>query len=481
MAPSTLIAAWEQDPGSGSQPDGGQLLQVPVPPALSSLKFTIVHQGQDPPPAIYNTGTPEFRYWTAVEALTRCSLLWSDRVPGIQWHPGEVLTVNLDVGNLLNANYDRRGLNFFHANIGGRTVFSGESPDVVCHEQGHAVLDAIKPQLWDSASAETGAFHESFADCSAILCALQLKSLREGVLEETDNQVYHSSRLSRLAEQLGWAIRQREPSRADPDCMRNAVNSFFYQDPNTLPSDGPNNILSSELHSFSRVFTGAFFEGLAGMFIARNIPGEQTLLTVSLDMAQILVLAISASPVVPSFYSQVAAHMLSIANDQFSQFDYAQALRSAFVRHGIISPVTSISSLTPMTRSIASMAAVAPLNPTPSTTLPLLRLSVSQYGFGEETILVHAASEAKRFDTASASLSFGALLPTTHDIAARAFIEDLLRRGRLKTPEATGGTRSMMGILPPSTPDRPETFTHELRREGNDLVLKRIRVDCCFH
>jgi hypothetical protein len=44
---------------------------------------------------------------------------------------------------------------------------------VVCHELGHAILDALKPQLFNVASTEAGAFHEAFGDISAILCALQ--------------------------------------------------------------------------------------------------------------------------------------------------------------------------------------------------------------------------------------------------------------------------------------------------------------------
>jgi len=57
---------------------------------------------------------------------------------------------------------------------------SGESPDVVCHELGHALLDSFKPQLFDAASMEVAAFHESFGDMSALLSALQLPSVREG-------------------------------------------------------------------------------------------------------------------------------------------------------------------------------------------------------------------------------------------------------------------------------------------------------------
>ena len=178
-------------------------------------------------------------------------------MPGIPWEVGTILPVDLDFGVDLNAFYDREGLKFFHGTAAGRTVFSGESPDVVCHELGHALLDSFKPQLFDAASIEVAAFHESFGDMSAILSALQLSSVREGVLAETGGVLRRSSRLSRLAEQLGWAIRQSVPSAVEPDCLRNAVNTFFYRDPDTLPTTAPATSLSSEPHSFSRVFTGA--------------------------------------------------------------------------------------------------------------------------------------------------------------------------------------------------------------------------------
>src|SRR5262249_11126366 len=142
------------------------------------------------------------------EALRRGADFWGALLPGTSWEVGSILPVDLDFGIDLNAFYDRQGLKFFHGSAAGRTVFSGESPDVVCHELGHAVLDSLKPQLFEAASMEVAAFHESFGDMSAILSALQLPSLREGVLAETGGVLHRASRLSRLAEQLGWAIRQ---------------------------------------------------------------------------------------------------------------------------------------------------------------------------------------------------------------------------------------------------------------------------------
>ena len=195
------------------------------------------------------------------------------------------------------------------------TVYSGESPDIVCHEMGHAILDAIKPQLWGAASHEAAAFHESFGDMSAILSALQLQSLRTAILHDTGGHLYQSSRLSRLAEQLGTAIRAQHPDAVNPDCLRNAVNSFTYQDPINLPQMAPAVQLSSEPHSLSRVFTGACFEALAGMLAAKaadcSSPTEQELLAASQDMGDILVAGARQVPVVSNFYAQVAAAMVS--------------------------------------------------------------------------------------------------------------------------------------------------------------------------
>src|SRR5262249_27765546 len=146
--------------------------------------------------------------------------------PQTRWSTNSVpMRVSLVSGQDLNAFYARNaGLRFFQETVRNLQIFSGESPDVVCHELGHAVLDALKPQLFNAASTEVASFHESFGDMSAILCALQLPSVREKVLQETQGRLNVNSRLSRLAEQLGWGIRQLSPTAVDPDCLRNAAN-----------------------------------------------------------------------------------------------------------------------------------------------------------------------------------------------------------------------------------------------------------------
>jgi hypothetical protein len=290
------VAVWEDDPGNPHQEPALSPINVPAPnPSATPLPFRI--SGPAPTAQVYQTGTANFRYWGAAAALRRTANFWSTIVAsGTRWHVGSLLPVNLDSGEDLNAFYTRGGdgntpgLHFFHQDVAGRTFFSGESPDVVCHEMGHAVLDAVRPQLFDAQTIEAAAFHEGFADCSALLSALQVPSFAQLILNETQGTLNRASRLSRLAEQLGAAIRTQQPDAVDPDCLRNAVNSFFYRDPQTLPPTAPASTLSSEPHSFSRVFTAAFLDSLAGILKTINpSPALADVSTATRDAARILV------------------------------------------------------------------------------------------------------------------------------------------------------------------------------------------------
>jgi hypothetical protein len=143
--------------------------------------------------------------------------------------------------------------------------------------------------------------------------------------------------LSRLAEQLGWAIRRQfSADAADPDCLRNAANHFFYRPPNLLPSQAPSNLLSSEFHSFSRVFTGAFLDALGRMALKLGQPNDASILAVSRDMGQLLVDGVHNAPITPGYYSQVAAAMVQADRARF-QARYGSALSGAFIERGILS------------------------------------------------------------------------------------------------------------------------------------------------
>jgi hypothetical protein len=427
------------------------------------------------------------RYWTAADALARVVSLYGPLFPaasfpnGATWNPavGDTLTADLNAGTDLNAYYDRTGLSFFRQTVSGVTVWSGDSPDIVCHETGHAILDSLSPGLWDAASAEIAAFHESFGDMTALLSGFGIATLREQILGETSGDLSRSSRLSRLAEQLGWAVRQVSPSSADPDCLRNASNEFFYKDPVSLPPSGPANQLSSEPHSFSRVFTGAFLRSVAGM--AQTLAGsgavdDEALKTAGADAAALLVAAVTTTGAVPAFYAQVAAHLIDADQTNFSG-RYTSALQAAFVRHGILSPAAakSVADGAASTTAAAkpnerNIIADVPNRPEGVADPPSVAVSGEPYGLGEQ-LNVRAPIEEPRFAVTGAAASTGQLTSSTGQDVAAAFVEDLFRQGKVAVP-----AEYRHGFTATAVESTPRT--HEItQNDTHGLVLSRRFFD----
>jgi len=467
-----VVLAWEDDPMSIASPTP---IQRPVP-NLSTARLGIRIDGTQPVAKIYTRGTPEFRFWAAAEALRRAADYWGGIVPtSFTWQVGARLPVKLDAGVDLNAFYTRGGggdppgLSFFHESVNGVTYFSGESPEVSCHEFGHAVLDALQPQLFNVAFIEAAAFHESFGDMSAILSVLQLQSMRMDVISSTGGKIYRNSRVSRLAEQLGFAIRQNFPDAVDSDSLRNAVNNFFYRDPQQLPPRAPATLLSSEPHSFSRVFTGAFLETLAGIFLAQGGAGtEQQLLDATKIAGQLLVGAVGSAPVVPAYYSQIAAHFLSVDASVFNK-KYRDVIKGAFVRRGILSLDAASSGVTDSKISLTAKSfAAAAAHPDRRTQV----MAMPAQRFGLKTLYVAAPGSAPRFSVAASAPSTGEVEPPSRELAAQAFVEDLFRRGRIDMGEHGDADARV------SQPNLRKT--HVLVKSDDGVQLERRTFDCGF-
>lgn len=459
---SASVVAWEDDPGSGV------LGSRPVPD-LGRMPLAYRFPKPAPPAATYPQDTKEFRYWTAAEALRRGADFWAAVIPLTQWELGKTLPVILDKGQDLNAYYDRKALNFFHGPSPTGTVYSGESPDVICHEMGHAILDSFKPELWGAASQEVAAFHESFGDMSAILSALQLQTLRADILSTNGGKLAKASRLSRLAEQLGSAIRAQAPDAVESDCLRNAVNSFTYRNPSSLPSSGPASQLSSEPHSFSRVFTGAFFEILAAMLQIKAgaaDPTEAMLLGVSKEMGGILSTAIKAASVVSDWYAQVAAQMV-LASKSIDQA-YPAAFKAVFVRRQILS-LHSSTTLGLVADAPAAMAAAVAVVQGP---LPTVALKAEHYGL-EGLLFVAAPGQHRAFIAAAAANNAQSIEASTGANSAQHFVDDLFTRGRVEYKPAAHAALDHQKRLK----------THRVVSAGGGHRLERILFDCglCDH
>jgi len=329
---ATQIHFVPNDPLAG--PDPPMRKKAPSPNRPSSRAGFNLAAG--PAAGLYAPGTAGFIHWQCREAAIQAVKVWEGIAgPLTRWaRSSNLRKLDLfpDFGLDLNAYYDGQSLSFFHSSAGTKTTFSGASTDVVSHEAGHGFLDAIRPDLWFSSLTETGAFHEAFGDCMAIVAALSDLATRRAVLQ---GNLAGSNFVEATAEDLSDGIR-RDPrfGPAHPASQpRHAFNSFQWALPTTLPTSGGPNVLSSEVHSFARVFTGCFYDAIRNVFAALGAPSEARLLAATRTVARLLVAGARQAPEVPRFFQAVGRAM--VLADQAAGGANHIALRDAFSGHGI--------------------------------------------------------------------------------------------------------------------------------------------------
>jgi hypothetical protein len=233
---------------------------------------------------VYDKADPSFHGANAF-AAAQSTLNIFEKANGeaVKWSRTDRLVVHGDEGRDLNAYYDGQGLHFFHYPVEGKMVFSGDSGEVVGHETGHAILDGLRPAYLHLWGTEPGAFHESFGDVLAMLASLKNERVLNRVLEQTGGDLSKDNVSAALGEELGVAINKVSGENATGgDYTRNAINSFTYQDPSTLPRDGGPDELHPEVHDFSRLWTGAFYEiftGIVNRHIAEGMDARSALST----------------------------------------------------------------------------------------------------------------------------------------------------------------------------------------------------------
>lgn len=166
---------------------------------------------------------------------------------------------------VVNAFYTSEGgsINFFNYQNDQRHVHrTGMMSDVIAHETGHAILDALRPTYIRTLDVPAGGFHESFGDMIAMLRALHEPSIIEVLKSETKGDLGQSNIVTRLAEQLG-ADAYGPPRNGGPAFLRDAVNDHKFADQHFLPYTDPSmggNGFGTEPHAYATLFTGAFYD-----------------------------------------------------------------------------------------------------------------------------------------------------------------------------------------------------------------------------
>jgi hypothetical protein len=226
---------------------------------------------------IFEQGTPGFHAANSFSAVARTIKFFEEGTGmNISWSfKKPQLDINPDAGEMLNAYYQKGegSVNFFHSTDPKtqQVVWSGDSGEVVSHEVGHAILDAFRPAYLMNWRTDCGAFHESFGDMLALVMSLQDDRVLAKVVEQTGGDMTKPNLASNLGEELGITINDTSgKNRTGGDYTRTAINSLKWADPKTLENNPEDpNQLGSEVHNFSRLWTGAFYDVFAGI-VAEN-------------------------------------------------------------------------------------------------------------------------------------------------------------------------------------------------------------------
>jgi len=336
--------------------ESGKLMYLPNDPATPDLLTEITHLSLPSPCPDFAVagwtgisgvpGTPQYQasqvYCTI--ATTLSVIQQRLRSPLTAWSATNRLVAYPRSGNTLNAYYDRASLRFFYNPdpVTKKVVFASESPDIVAHELGHGILDSLRPDLWNTASLEIFAFHEAFGDIMAVVSALEWPGVVEMILKETGGNLSLSNAVSRMAEELGIALyRETNGAKGHPNCLRNLVNDYKYVDPDHLPSTGP---LVREPHSFSQVFSGAWYEALIA--VQRHIASDGTSPAEALSKARDVLLrtfleGVLHAPENHSFFNAVGMAMYA-ALSTVEGGAYLQDVKTVFQSRGVTGTVPKV-------------------------------------------------------------------------------------------------------------------------------------------
>ncbi len=296
---------------------------------------------------LFQPGTREFQQANSLVCATRTLRLFEQALGHeIPWAFRGKLQIHPHYGQGFNAFYLRQdhSINFFDGldTTTNKVVAGSESLDVISHETGHAVLDALRPGLvgWFG-SEQAAAFHESFGDLATILTSLHDPHVLDKLVQDTGGDLHRPNQVARLAEELSLGINHVHLGGSRPDdwAMRDANNNFTYVPPSQLPDRAPPEELSREPHSFSRIFTGACWDVLARMTeenMRQGLDPRQAIVAARDAMLTLCAHAVELGPNRLKRLGQMADSMLK-ADRRYHAGKFQGILTEVMMRRGLLS------------------------------------------------------------------------------------------------------------------------------------------------
>jgi hypothetical protein len=465
------------------------------------------------PARSYKLRSREFVFWQCREAALRTVAVWESVAgPLTQWARSADRTT-LDLNQImaaepqLNAFYDGEGLRFFEFPLsdGTETIFSAMSTDTVAHEAGHALLDTIRPDFWTSFFPEVGAYHEAFGDCMSILTALSDDPTRKALLKLTP-ALDQPNFVEAGSEYLSEAIRREFGDNVAPAKPRRALNDFQWQLPTTLPAgtfEDPPELLSAEVHSFCRVFSGCFWDVIRFIFAGKSKKNSSTLLESTRTAGALLVAATKNATHTPRFFQAVGRAMV-LADQQLNAGANREAIGKAFARHNLglgssamLQPTAALSGpaptfeaaaarLTPnVTRDLRKRLHVsdgARLSIAPTPVAPNVASATHEREVplgGIDRRLRNVVALAPESVLVGASGTRAAILgampePSRTTDEVQAFVESLVAHDQIQY-DVSPTRRGAALVAAAADKESPRPVTHAIVQKGEQKVLTRIR------
>lgn len=343
------VVIYPQDPFV-SEPEVRPMNRADIGPELTNARVRIQDSLVRPakPDAqgnyMYWPGTPEFDqvnsfYYATLtlrmyERYAHRALPWSFPAPRIAVDP--------HVGEGANAFYNEQdrllGFNSFH--VDGEFIFAAQSADVVSHETAHAILDGLRDLYNESFGLGPTAFHESFGDMTAVLVALHDDSLVKRLLNWSKGDLRLDNFVTVVAEQITDRLKTREGQiHGRTVYLRNALNNLTLKPFDTLPylPDNPQVELGREMHNYSRLFTGAFYDMVVGIYeTLRSKPSDRVALHRTRDIVgHLLVCAVELGPVGELDFGDMAKAFIA-ADHLLHDGEHTRVLKAVFNQRGIL-------------------------------------------------------------------------------------------------------------------------------------------------
>ena len=220
------------------------------------------------------TDTPEFLYWQLASALDRGKRLWTRRLPdAADGFPGAVLPAVPVAGR-----GPERLLRPPRAALLPRRRPGTRRDRALRRQRGHrdARAGARRPRRRPAGPLGRAALRGRRVPRGLRRPRVDLRRPRGAAARRRRRRRDEAATRPARTSSRAWrrssaaAVRRRYgDDAAVPRALRDAVNTFAYVDPKTLPDDAPANALSAEPHSFCNVLTGACWDLLVALFRAR--------------------------------------------------------------------------------------------------------------------------------------------------------------------------------------------------------------------